>query len=110
VQVVPNCFLPARSVLHVPPVLEEELPQQAEVTDHKGRQKCRPFHSMEQEHGRSNPGPTRHPYCLCGVEGIRSEKWEAYYCPTSGVWLESKCQDPKCQWCPHRPEKNENPV
>jgi hypothetical protein len=34
-----------------------------------------------------------------------SEKYDAYFCPTCDEWLESKCSDPECIYCPQRPEK-----
>ena len=52
--------------------------------------------TMNAEHGRTHPGPMRKPTCLCGCVGIRDEKFDAYYCPDSGTWLESKYDDPKC--------------
>lgn len=58
-----------------------------------------------KEHGRAHPGPMRKPKCLCGAIGIRDEKFDAYYCPTSGVWLEDKCDEPGCIFkCKDRPE------
>lgn len=57
------------------------------------------------QHGRTHLGPNRKPMCSCGAEGIRDEKFDAYYCPNSGTWLESKCSDPKCPFhCSERPE------
>jgi hypothetical protein len=55
-------------------------------------------------HGRGHPGPMRVAYCLCGAEGVRSDKWDAYYCPVAYAWLESRCSDPACTLCPLRPE------
>lgn len=58
------------------------------------------------EHGRAVPGPMRHPACLCGARGVRSDRWDAYYCPTSGAWLEPRCSDEcTCEFCKDRPEK-----
>jgi predicted RNA-binding Zn-ribbon protein involved in translation (DUF1610 family) len=36
-----------------------------------------------------------------------AEKYDAYYCPTCNEWLEQKCSDPECTFCPNRPA---NPV
>ena len=33
----------------------------------------------------------------------RSEKYDAYYCVECNVWLEDKCDDPTCEFCPSRP-------
>lgn len=63
---------------------------------------------MEQpKHGRASWGAMRRPACLCGQFGVRDEEFEAYYCPTTGTWLESKCSDPNCRWCTVRPDKKE---
>jgi hypothetical protein len=56
------------------------------------------------KHGRSQE-PARHPTCCCGVQAVLSEKWDAYYCPASGYWLEPNCNDQHCYICPNRPEK-----
>lgn len=34
-----------------------------------------------------------------------SDKYEAYYNPNTGEWLEDKCGDPECEFCKDRPEK-----
>lgn len=47
----------------------------------------------------------RHPTCLCGANGERDERLDAYYCPVSGVWLENPCSDPKCYFCLNRPAR-----
>jgi hypothetical protein len=60
--------------------------------------------AMKQDHGRAHPGPMRKPICICGMIGIRDKKFDTYYCPTSGVWLESKCEDPNCEHCANRPK------
>src|ERR1017187_9335959 len=67
--------------------------------------------SMEEKikmtkHGRATGG--RHPTCHCGSAGIRDDKFDSYYCPVSGVWLEinhSFAFD--CGICKDRPEKKE---
>ena len=40
-----------------------------------------------------------------------SEKFDAYYDDETGEWLETKCDDPNCEYCVGRPEKacTENP-
>ena len=39
-----------------------------------------------------------------------SERWDAYYDSNTNEWLDSKCDDPTCEYCVNRPEKpmNEN--
>ena len=74
--------------------------------------KDRPFTTLIQhgktitsvDHGRAHSGPMRRPMCLCGAEGLRDEKFDAYYCPNSRVWLEDKCNEPECENCVNRPE------
>lgn len=34
-----------------------------------------------------------------------SEEFDAYYDDETGEWLESKCDDPTCEYCVNRPEK-----
>jgi hypothetical protein len=34
-----------------------------------------------------------------------SEKFDAYYDDETDEWLESKCDDPTCEYCVGRPEK-----
>lgn len=44
--------------------------------------------------------------CLKGHDNAYSHPYDAYYCPTCDVWLESGCFDFDCYYCcPHRPEK-----
>lgn len=33
-----------------------------------------------------------------------SEEYDAYYDAQTGEWLESKCDDPNCQFCANRPK------
>lgn len=57
------------------------------------------------EHGKSKRvGPHREVTCLCGETGKRDDRFDAYYCPVSGVWLEKKCQGEYCEFCEHRPD------
>ena len=41
----------------------------------------------------------------CGAIRVYYEDYDAYFCPKCNVWLESKCSDPKCEYCTKRPEK-----
>lgn len=41
----------------------------------------------------------------CTSERQYSNKYDAYYCELCNIWLEEKCSDPECQYCPTRPEK-----
>jgi hypothetical protein len=34
-----------------------------------------------------------------------SEQYDAYYDDKTNEWLESKCDDPECEYCTNRPEK-----
>jgi hypothetical protein len=34
-----------------------------------------------------------------------SEQYDAYYDDETNEWLEDKCDDPECEYCPNRPEK-----
>jgi hypothetical protein len=34
-----------------------------------------------------------------------SEKYDAYFCSKCNSWLEKKCSDPNCYYCPNRPER-----
>ena len=36
-----------------------------------------------------------------------SEQWDANYDGITGEWLESKCDDPTCEYCANRPDKAE---
>lgn len=35
-----------------------------------------------------------------------SEEYDAHYNKETGEWLEDKCDDPECEFCVDRPEKN----
>lgn len=37
-----------------------------------------------------------------------SEKFDAYYDDETGEWLESKCDDPNCEYCANRPDRVED--
>ena len=41
----------------------------------------------------------------CGTIRIYYEDYDDYFCPKCNKWLESKCSDPKCEYCPKRPIK-----
>ncbi len=56
-----------------------------------------------RSHGRARPEPMRHPSCLCGARGVRSDEFDAYFCPASGVWLEPQCTEAGCVFCTRRP-------
>jgi hypothetical protein len=56
------------------------------------------------QHGRASSNPARKPTCLCGAPGEYDDLVDTYYCPTSGVWLEDTCGDPRCSFCATRPE------
>ena len=48
----------------------------------------------------------RIPKCeTCGTIGERNERYDAYACLTCNVWLEERCDDPECGYCPVRPDK-----
>lgn len=34
-----------------------------------------------------------------------NEKYDAYYNPKTGEWIESRCSDPTCEYCSTRPER-----
>jgi hypothetical protein len=40
----------------------------------------------------------------CNKERQYSTKYDAYYCQACDSWLEGKCGDPNCDFCPTRPE------
>ena len=40
----------------------------------------------------------------CGKESVRVDKYDSYACIACNVWLESKCSDELCTFCPQRPE------
>ena len=49
---------------------------------------------------------SHHSHCaICHEQIIYSEQYDAYYCYGCNVWLEGKCSDPECYFCPNRPEK-----
>lgn len=39
-------------------------------------------------------GPTRY-----------DEKFDSVFCPACNIWLEARCGDPECCFCPGRPER-----
>ena len=48
----------------------------------------------------------RHPTCAeCNTQGVRSEKYDAYYCKRCNVWLEPRCSLCACPYCETRPDK-----
>jgi len=60
---------------------------------------------MPKPHGRDDVQSQgkRTPLCLCGAKGVRNEEFDAYFCPTSRVWLEDDCGNPACVFCFRRP-------
>jgi len=42
-------------------------------------------------------------YCECGTKTSYADKYDVYYCNTCNKWLESKCNDPACEFCTTRP-------
>jgi hypothetical protein len=42
--------------------------------------------------------------CECGNEKSYSAEYDAYYCKSCNHWLESKCDDPECEYCTKRPK------
>ncbi len=61
---------------------------------------------LDAGHGRAHPGPMRQASCLCGANGLRDDEHDAYYCPTSGIWLEKPCGDEMCRDCTSRPPQH----
>jgi hypothetical protein len=47
-------------------------------------------------------------YCDCGSKKKHSDQYDAYYCASCNEWLESKCDDPECEYCPNRPDRPVN--
>ena len=43
-------------------------------------------------------------YCDCNSKKKFSDQYDAYYCASCNEWLESKCDDPECEYCPNRPD------
>ncbi len=41
----------------------------------------------------------------CGSEVKYNNRYDAYYCELCNQWLEVKCNDPECEYCPERPNK-----
>lgn len=41
----------------------------------------------------------------CSSEVQYSNQYDAYYCELCNEWLESKCDDQECEFCPPRPDK-----
>jgi hypothetical protein len=48
----------------------------------------------------------RQQYCnRCGGRIQLNEQYDARFCGTCRRWTESKCSDPKCQFCTRRPAR-----
>lgn len=43
--------------------------------------------------------------CECLNAVVLCEKYDAFYCPDCGKWVEAKCNDLKCRICRTRPER-----
>lgn len=41
----------------------------------------------------------------CKFHLVYYEKYDSYFCPNCNSWTESKCSDPDCEYCQHRPIK-----
>lgn len=45
-------------------------------------------------------------YCsTCKFNLVYYDNFDTYFCPKCNSWIESKCSDPSCKYCPNRPEK-----
>ena len=42
---------------------------------------------------------------LSSASEAYSETFDAFYDPQTNVWLESKCDDPTCDFCRYRPDR-----
>ena len=42
---------------------------------------------------------------FCNEEKRYNRIYDCYYCQYCNAWLEEKCTDSQCQFCPKRPEK-----
>src|SRR5436305_7277580 len=40
----------------------------------------------------------------CGSARVYHDDYDAHFCPTCNVWLESACSDPSCDYCRRRPQ------
>lgn len=40
--------------------------------------------------------------CKCNL--VYYDEFDTYFCPECNRWMESKCNDPECAYCPNRPE------
>jgi hypothetical protein len=66
-----------------------------------------------ETHGRSGEVINHKPHCKCGKQGTYNDKYDAYYCVESKVWLEDGCRfddrligdDKECEFCTNRPAK-----
>lgn len=46
------------------------------------------------------------PTCLnCGEALSYNEKYDSYFCKLCNQWTEKTCKEPRCCYCPNRPEK-----
>jgi hypothetical protein len=61
--------------------------------------------SLQGAHYCDGRASKRVPLCSCGSVAVRSEKYDAYYCPEGLVWMTAGCYDPDCEFCRDRPER-----
>lgn len=48
----------------------------------------------------------REKYCsTCKFNLVYYDDFDTYFCPKCNNWIESKCSDPNCKYCPNRTEK-----
>lgn len=50
----------------------------------------------------------QHKNFTCGHDPIyltRNKKYDAYFCAECDEWIEKKCGDATCDFCPTRPDK-----
>jgi len=41
----------------------------------------------------------------CGERALYNYTYDSYLCPKCNEFLEKKCDDPKCFYCPKRPDR-----
>ena len=63
---------------------------------------------LDAENQETDKGSWTHdkrvPVCPCMKRGIRSKRYNAYYCPACLTWCEPKCSDAICEFCSGRPD------
>jgi hypothetical protein len=43
------------------------------------------------------------PCSTCAAPRVYHEKNDAYFCPQCNRWLEGRCEEPTCEFCPGPP-------